>query len=277
MVQREGRIIRPGNSNEAVSIYRYILENSFDAYSWQLLESKQSFISKLLSCNLAERNASDIDDSVLNYAEVKALAIGNPLIKERVEAYNTLQRYKILNSKAAEERDNLKLKIQSCKERLPILEDRLEKAQKDLNYLNAHAYQMSNEDKKDYRQRLFNRFAKNLEKNVEACVGTYRGFEIWSPASHMDKSTYIHLKREGVYSLEASNSPIGMLARIDNYLDRFDHHVNSIESERDKTLKIIADSKQELRRKAGYSEEIQHWEIRLNVLDKRLGVSANQQ
>ena len=88
MVQREGRILRQGNQNKKVDIFRYITEGSFDAYSWQLLETKQRFISELLSGSLTERSGSDIEDTVLNYAEVKALAVGNPLIKERVEKAN---------------------------------------------------------------------------------------------------------------------------------------------------------------------------------------------
>ena len=75
MVQREGRILRQGNINQEVEIYRYITEGSFDAYSWQLLETKQRFISGLLAGSLVERSGSDIEDSVLDYAEVKALAV----------------------------------------------------------------------------------------------------------------------------------------------------------------------------------------------------------
>ena len=85
MTQREGRILRQGNENSKVYIYRYITEGSFDAYSWQLLETKQRFISGLLSGSLMERSGTEIDNTVLDYAEVKALAVGDPLIKERVE------------------------------------------------------------------------------------------------------------------------------------------------------------------------------------------------
>ena len=92
MTQREGRFLRQGNENKKVYIYRYITEGSFDAYSWQLLETKQRFISGLLSCSLTERSSSDIESTVLDYAEVKALAVGNPLIKERVETANELTR-----------------------------------------------------------------------------------------------------------------------------------------------------------------------------------------
>ena len=104
MTQREGRILRQGNENKKVYIYRYITEGSFDAYSWQLLETKQRFISGLLSGSLTERSGSDIESTVLDYAQVKALAVGNPLIKERVETANELTRYLALQRKAI---DNL--------------------------------------------------------------------------------------------------------------------------------------------------------------------------
>jgi hypothetical protein len=102
MVQREGRILRQGNLNKKVYIYRYITEGSFDAYSWQLLETKQRFISGLLSGSLTERSGSDVESTVLDYAEVKALAVGNPLVKERVETANELTRYLALQRKAIE-------------------------------------------------------------------------------------------------------------------------------------------------------------------------------
>ena len=104
MTQREGRILRQGNVNSQVYIYRYITEGSFDAYSWQLLETKQRFISGLLSGSLTTRSGADIEDTVLDYAEVKALAVGNPLVKKRVEAANELTRYLTLQRKLVDSR-----------------------------------------------------------------------------------------------------------------------------------------------------------------------------
>ncbi len=104
MVQREGRILRPGNLNPKVYIYRYITEGSFDAYSWQLLETKQRFISELLSGAYAQRSGGDIKDAVLDYAEVKALAVGNPLLKERVETANELTRLLTLKRRYVDDR-----------------------------------------------------------------------------------------------------------------------------------------------------------------------------
>lgn len=129
MTQREGRILRQGNTNKNVQIFRYITEGSFDAYSWQLLETKQRFITKLLSSSMDERSSADIEGTVLDYAEVKALAVGNPLIKKRVEVQNELARFQALQRKLVENRlamenellelpskiDNQRLCIENCK------------------------------------------------------------------------------------------------------------------------------------------------------------------
>lgn len=118
MVQREGRILRKGNENRKVQIYRYITEGSFDAYSWQLLETKQRFISELLSGTAKERTGADIDDTVLNYAEVKAIAIGNPLIKERVKIANQLSRYLILQRKITEQHQQYEIEVMKLPDKI---------------------------------------------------------------------------------------------------------------------------------------------------------------
>ena len=99
------------DQNPEVSIYRYITEGSFDAYSWQLLETKQRFISQIMSGKTTARDGHDIDETVLNYAEVKALAVGSPKIKRRVEVCNELERYRILHEEYIEERNKKKKAI----------------------------------------------------------------------------------------------------------------------------------------------------------------------
>lgn len=95
MIQREGRLIRQGNTNSRVFRYRYITEGTFDAYSWQIVENKQRFIGQFMNNTLADRDARDLDDSVLTYAEIKALSVGDPLLKTRIETANELERVKI--------------------------------------------------------------------------------------------------------------------------------------------------------------------------------------
>ncbi|MCD8206269.1 MAG: DEAD/DEAH box helicase family protein [Clostridia bacterium] len=133
MVQREGRILRPGNMNEKVFIFRYITEGSFDAYSWQILESKQRFISEILSGSYGARSGEDIKDSVLNYAEVKALAVGNPLIKKRVEKANELATYLTLKRKYEENRADLTQELSELPEQIAADKLRIENCEADIN------------------------------------------------------------------------------------------------------------------------------------------------
>lgn len=118
MTQREGRILRQGNQNPEVWIFRYITKGSFDAYSWQLLETKQQFISSLLSGTMTEDSAGEIENVVLNYAEVKALAVGNPEIRERVETENELNRYRLLQQDLVRNRLEMERELETLPERI---------------------------------------------------------------------------------------------------------------------------------------------------------------
>ena len=136
MTQREGRILRQGNTNDEIYIYRYITEGSFDAYSWQLLETKQRFISSLLSGHLSERDGSDVSDIVLNYAEIKAIAIGNPEIKKRVEAANELDKLIILRREQIKLHESLSQELNALPAKISNQEMLLDKAKCDAIILN---------------------------------------------------------------------------------------------------------------------------------------------
>jgi len=96
--QQEGRILRQGNQNKKVKIYRYVTENTFDAYMWQLLENKQKFISQIMTSKSPVRSAEDVDDTALSYAEIKALATGNPYIKEKMDLDIQVSKLKLLKA-----------------------------------------------------------------------------------------------------------------------------------------------------------------------------------
>lgn len=135
MTQREGRILRQGNTNSQVFIYRYITEGSFDAYSWQLLETKQRFISSLLSGHLSERDGSDVSDVVLNYAEIKAIAVGNPKIKERVETANELDKQIILRRERIRLNEALSQELNTIPSKIKNQEKLLLNAYDDLAFI----------------------------------------------------------------------------------------------------------------------------------------------
>ena len=109
--QREGRGIRQGNENEEVAIYRYVTKGTFDAYNWSLVENKQRFISQVMTSKAVSRSCEDIDEATLSYAEIKAVATGNPLIKEKMEIDNDVQRLKLLKASYDNQRWNAMLPL----------------------------------------------------------------------------------------------------------------------------------------------------------------------
>lgn len=125
MVQREGRMIRSGNENDEVRIYRYIMKGSFDSYSWQLLERKQRFISQFLSGSPYQKAEADLAQNVLSYAEVKALALNNPLMMQIAEKENELSNLKVLSLESEQATKEMQEEVQRLKDRVPALKKRI--------------------------------------------------------------------------------------------------------------------------------------------------------
>jgi len=279
MVQREGRIIRPGNSNKEVFIYRYITEHSFDAYSWQLLEMKQNFISKLLNSDVNTRSIDDIDSTVLNYAEVKALAVGNPLIKERVETFNEIQRLKGLRLKFYEQREQLKNDILSKnqeKENLIINLSHMKMDYMSIEHLSPHTW--NKEEKVAFGEDVLKSVFISNRDNVELNNVKYRdNFDIITVPFNDDKR-YIYLLTplNHRYRIEIGDSALGIATRLDNFINDF---INRIEDTKEKIKecdKFIESATKELNKRDIYAKKIKDLESLLEQLDKQLGVNKNE-
>lgn len=272
MVQREGRIIRQGNTNEEVFIYRYITEGSFDAYSWQLLEMKQRFITAILSGSLIEREGSDIEDTVLDYAEVKALAVGNELIKKRVETANELSRYQALQRKTLEAKENLRKELADIPVKQSFYHDLIEKAKKDKAFYDGNKQEIDKEQRKRMRSFIFNTACKNLMNNREETLLRYQGFEIILPAGMRYEDAYVWLKREGKYQVSLGDNEKGTLIRIDNCLENLSNRISkwylALAELRRREELIQA----ELDKDENYADEIKGLQEKLLQIDKELGV-----
>lgn len=283
MTQREGRILRQGNQNPKVEIYRYITEGSFDAYSWQLLETKQRFITGLLSGSYTERDGTDIEDTVLNYAEVKALAVGNPLVKKRVETANELSRTLTLQRKLIETRLRMETELRELPAQISHQEKLIENARKDKDfygqYTNTLPIPATTAEKNaeaalraDVRKRLFAAIRANELKTAESALLEYRGFTVVLPANMKREKPFVWLQRAGRYYVELGDTEVGGLIRIDNFLENLDAHIEKLCKGlfdlRDKDNQIRA----ELERKESYTEKIEELKDQLERLDKKLGV-----
>ena len=297
MVQREGRILRRGNENKKVRIFRYITKASFDAYSWQLLETKQRFISQIMAGEAVMRDGTDIDDTVLNYAEVKALAVGNPRIKRRVEVCNELDKYRILQKDYLEDRRKKERELRELPQRIEAQKARIRKCQLDID-----AYQqekidyksMKYEDQKAIREAVYNAVQRNQNNPNPVEVLTFQGFKVVVPAymvprmparrqaaegSGEDVSVtrmpipYVQLVKNGTYYIEIE-SESGITKRLNNYLEnlseqkaRYEDVLLSLENR----LRI---TEEELNKEVkGYADEIDGLRQELNELNEELGVA----
>lgn len=283
MTQREGRILRQGNTNSKVQLFRYITEGSFDAYSWQLLETKQRFITGLLSGSLTERSGTDIEDTVLDYAEVKALAVGNPLVKERVETANELSRYLTLQRKLVESRIRMEKELLEMRGKKSNQENNIIGCEADIAYYTgwkqANPAPSDNKVKKDVaekRKQLRDYIHSSLMGYVlepkEKILMTYRGFEIILPVNMTREKPYVWLKRNGRYYVELGDTNTGNLIRIDNFLDDLQTHLDKLNKGLAKLWERERQLKEELRKEESFSDEIENCRQKLEKLDKKLGV-----
>lgn len=286
MTQREGRILRQGNTNSQVYIYRYITEGSFDAYSWQLLETKQRFITGLLSGSLAIRSSSDIESTVLDYAEVKELAIGNPVVKQRVEAANELTRLLTLQRKLVNSRMQLEAELLELPARIQAQQEALQTCQDDLtHYRQWQQNHPPSSDKKEkqeeaaYRRSVRTAIGTALQTHTlsskESQLLDYRGFQITLPANSFSSKPYLWLVRQGKYYVELGDTDVGYLMRIDHFLDHLENHLNDIQTGLERLQKQEADIRRELAKKESYTDEIERCKKKVAALDKKLGVDWN--
>lgn len=283
MTQREGRILRRGNTNSKVYIYRYITEGSFDAYSWQLLETKQRFISELLSGSLTERSGTDIADTVLDYAEVKALAVGNPLVKQRVEAANELTRYMALQSKLVESRIRLEKELLEMPWQIHNQIDLIEYCKQDLAFYtewrkinppveDSKLKKEEAEKRKTLREFIGTAIREHVLETKEKTLISYRGFAIVLPANMTLEKPYVWLKKSGKYYVELGDTDIGNLIRIDNYLDSLGDHLGKLMLNLEKLREKEKDIRFELSKDESYTDQIETYKNKVKKLDKKLGV-----
>lgn len=283
MTQREGRILRRGNTNSKVQIFRYITEGSFDAYSWQLLETKQRFITGLLSGSLTERSGKDIEDTVLDYAEVKALAVGNPLVKERVETANEFSRYLTLQRKLVESRIRMEKELLEIPGEKSNQESNIAHCEADIAFYigwkqenlapaDNKAKKETAEKRKQLREYIHSALIGYILEPKEKTLMTYRGFEIILPANMTREKPYIWLKRNGRYYVELGDTNTGNLIRIDNFLDDLQTHLDKLKKGLSKLRERDSQLKEELKKNESFSDEIEECRKRLEMLDKKLGV-----
>lgn len=277
MVQREGRILRQGNRNERVLIFRYLTEGSFDAYSWQILERKQRFIEQLLSGSVKESSSEDVSDVALSYAEIKALAIGNPKVKRYVELSNELTKTYTLYKKSIENHQLMLAELAALPaeiERVKLLVRNCNADIRDYEADCADIPALSADEAREVRERIGKMVRERVLWPVDTEVLTYRGFRVIVPKQVSVEHPRIELVRNGRY-----NVPLGA---VDGILRRIDNALNGLPKRRDtfaETLKGYRRHekalREELDKQNDYNEKIERLQREIDETGKEIGVNRN--
>ena len=269
MVQREGRILRPGNNCSEVYIYKYIQESSFDAYSWQILETKQNFINELLSNSLSVRTLEDVEDTKLTYAEVKALAIGNPRLKEVVDVSNSLNKLKILDKRENDKIVLYKTKLLAIPESKKELNNIISNLKLDIEIYNNNNVQLNEEERSKLRNLIWDSVETNLFLDEDKYICTYQGFKIYVPKNVVLNQYKVEIRGFGVYACFLETN-LGTLTKIDNILSHLEERLTNKRTELNNLKKNEATYKESIANRKDYSSDISFLENKLEMLNKDL-------
>ena len=284
LIQRSGRIIRQGNKNPEVDIYRYVTEGTFDAYLYQLVENKQRFISQIMTSKTPVRFAEDIDETALSYAEIKALAAGNPDIIEKTELDTQVAKLKLLKQNYLSEKYELEDKvIKYYPNEIKRLENRIEDMKEDIEVFNNNNTPDNSFEKMNIKGTDFTERKEAGEKIIEICksmtnpepleIGEYKGFKIILSFDTMDRKFYASMKNNLSYKTELGSDPNGNITRIDNVLNGIETRLSSIENNLEDTKKNYESAKKEIEKPFPQEEELKTKSKRLDELNIKLNLN----
>lgn len=272
--QREGRILRQGNMNEHVDIYRYVVKNTFDAYLWQIVENKQRFINQVMRGDIGLRSCEDADETVLSFAEIKACATGDIRIKEKMELDIKVQKLSAL--KAAYTKN--KLLYEDTIQKYPIKEKQIlahkQKIESDIAMRDKASSNNFKVNGIEYDERVASgtKIIDVSQKVVEGTViGEYKGFEI-------QKAQPYHLNIVGqcTYNIECSSDPVGMTMRIENCVKGLEKEVDICNNNIDNLQNNYNHAKNNIKLPFEHEDELNDSLIRQRELERELDLSANK-
>lgn len=279
--QRAGRIVRQGNENKEVSIYRYVTENTFDAYLWQTIENKQKFISQIMTSKTPVRVAEDVDESSLNYAEIKALATGDPKIKEKMDLDNEVTKLKMLEANYKSNRYRLEDKvaknypeeiarteklIEAIKEDIASVEP---KAEGDEKFTSIIILGEKITDKKLAGKKLLEAISK-VKINESKVIGKYRNMDLEVSYNFFTNEHNFSLNGAAKHSGELGTSADGNITRLDNALEKMPEKLKRLEEKLFSTKEQLENAKEELQKPFEKADELKNKVLRLAELNKLL-------
>ena len=279
--QRAGRIVRQGNENKEVNIYRYVTENTFDAYLWQTIENKQKFISQIMTSKTPVRVAEDVDESSLNYAEIKALATGDPKIKEKMDLDNEVTKLKMLEANFKSNRYRLEDKVaKNYPEEITRTEKLIEAVKKDMANVEPKAegeekftsITIKDErifDKKIAGEKLLEAI-KTVKINESKMIGKYRNMDLEVSYNFFTNEHNFSLNGAAKHSGELGTSADGNIIRLDNALEKMPEKLKRLEEKLTSTKEQLENAKEELKKPFEKADELKNKVLRLAELNKLL-------
>ncbi|WP_334297669.1 DEAD/DEAH box helicase family protein [Blautia luti] len=282
--QQEGRILRQGNQNDKVKIFRYVTENTFDAYMWQILENKQKFISQIMTSKSPVRACEDVDDTALSYAEIKALATGNPYIKEKMDLDVQVSKLKLLKANHTSQiyrlesdiAKNFPVQISALKERIAGMQvDSQVVKSVDLQDNDTFAMTVGNvlyEDKKEAGEALIAACAGLKTVSTGGKVGEYHGFTLSASYNMFSNVVELTIKGKCSYKLEIGKDPVGNMQRIHNTLSSIDRKLTESEQKLETVQQQLATAQEEVKKPFPKEAELNEKMERLSELNALLNM-----
>lgn len=282
--QRSGRIIRQGNTNEDVHIYRYVTEGTFDAYLYQLVENKQKFIGQIMTSKTPLRSADDIDDSALSYAEIKALASGNPKVKEKMDLDIEVNKLKLAKANYLSEKYELEnqimkyypKKIQSIKERIGGLQEDSKLVVPATEFTSLTLFDKTYVDKEQAGNALL-LACKQCKSTDPIPIGTYRGFQLEMKYDSFYNYHIVNLKGRLTYPVELGKDVYGNLTRLDNQIESFAKKLLTEEELLKENSQQLIYAKEEVNKPFDKEKLLEEKVKQLSILNKELDMNEKDE
>ena len=282
--QRAGRTVRQGNENPVVGLYRYVTEETFDAYLYQLVEGKQKFASQIMTSKSPVRSADDIDETALSYAEIKMLATGNPYIKEKMDLDIQVQKLRLLKSSYLSEIYALEDKIiKYFPQQIAVKTELISALESDL--ATAQEHPKPTDDRFvgiEVKGAFCSEKAEGGQKIIDACqqmnspdpitLGTYRGFGLELSFDTMERTYKVKIRGAASRTISLGTDPAGNITRIDNAIEKISDNLEAVKAELEGLEKQFEVAKEEVKKPFSKEQELKEKTDRLNVLNGLLNV-----
>lgn len=283
--QRSGRIIRQGNENIDVDVYRYVTEETFDAYLYQLVEGKQKFASQIMTSKSPVRSAEDIDDTALSYAEIKMLATGNPYIKEKMDLDIQVQKLRLYKSHYLSEKYELEDKIiKFYPQEIALQTARIKGLKADLEIQKTHPKEIDGKfvgmtiqgteykDKAEAGKAIIE-FCKTKTNADTEILGEYRGFKMEIEFNQYERAYVVTLRENSSYHVTLGTDIHGNITRLDNAIDGIESRLNKAEEQLANTQAQLETAKVEVEKPFAQEDELQQKMVRLTELNALLDMN----